>query len=88
MKLFVVHQFTSAMIENKAAVLQPPGLAVTINADGFGDRPNKVSKYELLTSDVPRFDDGFKLFYEEDTNLMDAGAVLALHPPPDLVVYE
>ncbi|MEA2254601.1 MAG: hypothetical protein QOG35_646 [Solirubrobacteraceae bacterium] len=88
MKLFVVHQFTSDMIENKAAVQQPPGLAVTINADGFGDRPNKVSKYELLTSDVPRFDDGFKLFYEEDTNLMDAGAVLALHPPPDLVVYE
>jgi hypothetical protein len=88
MKLFVVHQFTRDMIENKPGVLRPPGLAVTINADGFGDRPNKVSKYELLTSDVPRFDDGFKLFYEEDTNLMGAGAVLALHPPPDLVVYE
>lgn len=88
MKLFVVHQFTSDMIEDKPGVLSPPGLAMTINADGFGDRPNKVSKYELLTSDVPRFDDGFKLFYEEDTNLMDAGAVLALHPPPDLVVYE
>ena len=87
-KLFVVHQFTSDMIEDKAAVLRPPGLAVTFNADGFGDRANKVSKYELFTTGVPRFDDGFKLFYEEDTNLMGPRDVLALAPPPDLVVYE
>ncbi len=87
-KLFVVHQFTSAMIEDKERVLRPPGLAMTFNADGFGDRPNKVSKYDLFTSEVPLFHDGFKLFYEEDTNLMEPRDVLALRPPPDLVVYE
>jgi hypothetical protein len=87
-KLFVVHQFTRAMIADKPRVLRPPGLATTFNADGFGDRANKVSKYELFTSEPPRFDDGFKLFYEEDTNLMGPREVLALHPPPDLVVYE
>jgi len=87
-KLFVVHQFTSGMIANKDRVLRRPGLAVTMNVDGFGDRPNKLSKYAQFTSELTRFNDGFKLFYEEDTNLMSPGAVLALRPPPDLVVYE
>ena len=87
-KLFVVHQFTAGMVKDKASVLQPPGLAVTMNVDGFGDRPNKVAKYDEFTSDGVRFNDGLKLFYDEDTNLMDPGAVLALGPPPDLVVYE
>ena len=87
-KLFVVHQFTSGMIVGKERVVRRPGLAVTMNVDGFGDRPNKVSKYDEFTSELARFHDGFKLFYEEDTNLMQPRQVLALGPPPDLVVYE
>jgi hypothetical protein len=87
-KLFVVHQFTAGMVKDKPSVLRPPGLAVTMNVDGFGDPANKVAKYDEFTSDGVRFNDGFKLFYEEDTNLMDPRAVLALGPPPDLVVYE
>jgi hypothetical protein len=88
-KLFVIHQFTYDMIAGKERVARPPGLAVTMNVDGFGDRPNKISKYDAFTSEAgARFHDGFKLFYEEDTNLMSPGAVLDLKPPPDLVVYE
>ena len=62
--------------------------ALAINVDGFGDRPNKISKYEMFTRERVRFNDGFKLFYEEDTNLMSPASVLALRPPPDVVVYE
>jgi hypothetical protein len=87
-KLFVVHQFTAGMIKDKATVLRPPGLAVTMNVDGFGDRANKVAKYDEFTSDGTGFNDGLKLFFEEDTNLMDPRAVLGLGPPPDLIVYE
>ncbi len=87
-KLFVVHQFTSDMIENKDRVAKQSGLAVTMNVDGFGDRANKISKYEQFTSERTRFHDGFKLFYEEDTDVMSPGAVLQMRPPPDLVVYE
>jgi hypothetical protein len=87
-KLFVVHQFTSGMIADKDRVVARPGLALTMNVDGFGDRPNKISKYAQFTSELTRFNDGFKLFYEEDTNLMTPGAVLGLRPPPDLIVYE
>jgi hypothetical protein len=87
-KLFVVHQFTEDMIADKGRVERPRGLAVTMNVDGFGTRPAKVSKYRLFTTDGKRFHDGFKLFYREDTGLMKPRSVLALQPPPDLVVYE
>jgi hypothetical protein len=87
-KLFVVHQFTPNMIADKAQVQELPGLAMTMNVDGFGDRANKVSKYRLFTHDGTNFHIGFKLFYVEDTGLMRPRSVLALRPPPDLVVYE
>ena len=87
-KLFVVHQFTKDMIKGKERVKRRPGLAMTMNVDGFGDRANKLAKYREFTSEAVRFHDGFKLFYREDTNLMAPGAVLDLRPPPDLVVYE
>ena len=87
-KLFVIHQFTKDMIQDKERVKDRPGLAITMNVDGFGDRPNKISKYREFTTEVERFHDGFKLFYKEDVNLMTPGAVLDLKPPPDLVIYE
>ena len=87
-KLFVVHQFTENMIRDKERVKRRRGLAITMNVDGFGDRPNKIAKYRQFTSEATRFNDGFKLFYKEDSNLMTPGAVLDLRPPPDLIVYE
>jgi hypothetical protein len=87
-KLFVVHQFTPNMIGDKRQVRPLPGLAMTMNVDGFGDRPNKISKYRLFTHDGTSFHRGYKLFYEEDTNLMTPRSVLALQPRPDFVVYE
>jgi hypothetical protein len=87
-KLLIVHQFTDDMIAGKSTLRGAPGVALTINVDGFGDRPNKLSKYEAFTSAPPRFNDGFKVFYKEDTNLMRPASVLGLRPPPDVVVYE
>jgi hypothetical protein len=87
-KLFVVHQFTANMIRGKPHVAQRPGLAMTMNVDGFGDRANKVAKYREFTHDGTRFHHGYKLFYSEDVGLMKPRSVLALQPPPDFVVYE
>ena len=87
-KLFLVHQFTSGMIENKHLVKPREGLAITFNVDGFGDQPNKLSKWELFTEQRPRMNDGYKLFYKEDVNLMTPREVLRMRPAPDLVVYE
>jgi hypothetical protein len=87
-KLLVVHRFTHDMIRNEQALERHPGVALTINVDGFGDRPIKVAKYREFTRPRRRKPNGFKLFYEEDTNLMSPRQVLRLRPPPDLVVYE
>ena len=66
-----------------------PGLAITYNVDGFGTQSVKVAKYEAFAgANRAGFHDGFKLFYEEDTDLMRPRQVLALRPPPDVIVYE
>ena len=87
-KLLVVHRFTGDMIEAEHDLERHPGVALVVNVDGFGDRPNKISKYNEFTDDLQRRFNGFKLFYEEDVNLMKPKQVLRLRPQPDLVVYE
>src|SRR5215212_6948799 len=87
-KLLVVHRFTGDMIQSEHELERDPGVALVVNVDGFGDRPNKVSKYREFTRDLRRRYNGFKLFYQEDLNLMSPKQVLHLRPEPDLVVYE
>jgi hypothetical protein len=87
-KLLVVHRFTSDMIENEHQLERNPGVALVVNVDGFGEQSNKIAKYHEFTRDLPRRFNGFKLFYNEDVNLMKPRQVLRLRPEPDLVVYE
>jgi hypothetical protein len=87
-KLLVVHRFTGDMIQAEHDLERHPGVALVVNVDGFGDQPNKISKYNEFTRDLRRRFNGFKLFYEEDVNLMKPKQVLRLSPRPDLVVYE
>jgi hypothetical protein len=88
-KLFIVHQFTSDMIKHKEDIKTRPELAMTFDVDGFGDRPNKISKYHAFTRGYKKtFHHGIKLYYELDTNLMTPNAVLRLEPEPDLIVYQ
>jgi hypothetical protein len=87
-KLFLIHQFTNDMVDD-TQLEQRPGLAMVLNADGFGTPQLKKAKYKAFTSSPRRFfGEGFKLFYREDTRLMTPQQVLALRPPPDVVVYE
>jgi hypothetical protein len=87
-KLLIVHQFTSGMIRHKRQLVEHPGVALVVNIDGFGNPPNKISKYRLFAKRHPPWFNGFKLFYHEDTNMMSPRAVLRLHPRPDVVIYE
>jgi hypothetical protein len=87
-KLLVVHRFTGDMIENEDDLKRHPGVALVVNVDGFGDQPNKISKYNEFTRGKRDRHHGFKLFYEEDVNLMNPREVLRLKPQPSLVVYE
>ena len=86
-KLVVIHQFTDDMVD-ETALKARDGLAIVLNADGFGSSAVKKSKYHAFTRQSPGFEAGFKLFYEEDLGLMTPRQVLRLRPPPDFVVYE
>jgi hypothetical protein len=87
-KLFVIHQFTDDMVDD-AALKHRKGLAMVLNADGFGGQEVKIDKYRAFTR-TPRkfFFEGFKLFYKEDVDLLTPAQVMRLTPRPDFVVYE
>jgi hypothetical protein len=86
-KLFVIHQFTDDMVDEK--LLKPrEGLATVLNVDGFGNQAVKKAKYHDFTRQAPDFFHGYKLFYEEDTDMMRPREVMRLRPKPVLVVYE
>jgi hypothetical protein len=86
-KLFVVHQFTDDMVD-ETALKDREGLALVLNVDGFGNQAVKKAKYKDFTAQAPDAYHGFKLFYEEDTDLMRPAQVLRMRPRPVLVVYE
>ena len=87
-KLLIVHQFTPSMIRHKRRLAEHPGVALVVNIDGFGNPPNKISKYRLFANRRAPWFNGFKLFYHEDTNMMSPRAVMRLHPRPDVIIYE
>jgi hypothetical protein len=86
-KLFMIHQFHDSMIRDKARIAIRPGLAMTWNADGFGVRSAKLDDYRSYTRDR-RFHPGFKLFYENDVQLLSPREVLRLRPVPRVINYQ
>ncbi len=86
-KMVVIHQFTDEMVD-ETALQARDSLDIVLNADGFGSREVKKAKYHAFTRQEHGFFAGFKLFYEEDLDLMPPRQVLRLRPPPDFVVYE
>jgi hypothetical protein len=86
-KLFVIHQFTDDMVDDTKLKL-PEGLDMVLNVDGFGGQEIKRAKYRNFAREAKDFHHGFKLFYEEDTDLMSPRQVLRMKPRPELVVYE
>jgi hypothetical protein len=86
-KLFVIHQFTDDMVDH-TKLKQREGLDIVLNVDGFGGPEIKRAKYRSFAREAKDFHHGFKLFYEEDTDLMTPRQVLRLRPRPSLIVYE
>jgi len=87
-KLLLVHRFTKDMIENERDLREPSGVALALNVDGFGTQPQKEVKYREFTRGRRGKNNGFKLFYREDTGLMTPRQTLRLRPSPDVVAYE
>jgi hypothetical protein len=86
-KLFVIHQFTDDMVDH-TTLKHRERLATVLNVDGFGEQGIKKAKYRRFAREAREFHPGFKLFFEEDTNLMTPRQVMRMKPRPDLIVYE
>ena len=83
----MIHQFTDDMVDH-TALKRRDQLAMVLNVDGFGGREIKEAKYRRFARDAHEFHPGFKLFFEEDTDLMTPRQVMRMRPRPDLIVYE
>ena len=86
-KLFVLHQFRPSMLPDRDRIARRNGLATVLHVDGFGGQGAKRSAYSLLQQPA-RFHMGFKLFLDEDTDLMTPVETMALRPRPELVSYQ
>lgn len=88
-KMFIVHQFQVRMITNREQLVDRPGLATIIHADGFGGRAIKLQTYTIIQARAPLWN-GFKLFIDEDTAMFSPADVLGFTtvPVPDLITYQ
>ena len=87
-KMLVVHQFTLEMIEDRSKLKRYPGVELVLNVDGVGDPKLKIDKYNAFMKQRDRARSGFKVFYEEDTDMLSPAEVMRLRPEPEFVVYE
>ena len=86
-KLFVLHQFRTAMIRDIDRVQPRAGLAMVQHVDGFGTRGQKRATYHAVARPA-QFLMGMKLFYDEDVRRMGPPAVHALRPRVRFVSFQ
>ena len=70
------------------AHLPRPLLDVVLSVDGFGGQALKRSTYRACMRQGMLPFSGFKLFYLQDTNLLEPAQVMALTPSPALIIYQ
>jgi hypothetical protein len=90
-KIVIVHQFLPSMVTDWRAIHGAPGVQFVMDTDGFGGQGIKLANYRSFITDQPippvRYG-GIKLFYKYDVDLMTPSQVVALQPPPSLVIYQ
>lgn len=87
-KILIVHQFNLYSITNKDQIVAPDGVQFVLEVDGWGDPEMKRGTYDVVAGEVPFDFYGFKLWYRQDEPLMTPEEVIALVPPPDIVIYQ
>lgn len=90
-KMFVLHQFTSRMIADRASIdTSHPQLEVLVHADGQGSQPAKQATWNALHSNAPSgVSWGWKNFYDEDTPMLTPEqSMSSVVPTPQLFTYQ
>jgi hypothetical protein len=88
-KLLIVHQFTLAMIGDRAELdTGRDELSVMLHADGFGSPGQKFHTWEALHRDAPDVWWGWKNFYDEDRPTFTPAETVAVDPSPRFISYQ
>jgi hypothetical protein len=87
-KVLIVHQFTTDMLPDKEKIWNTSALDVVLVADGFGSPALKRHTYSTVLRQHALAFSGFKLFYIQDTNLLQPSQVVALTPSPSVIIYQ
>ncbi|MDP9498193.1 MAG: hypothetical protein M3P46_11175, partial [Actinomycetota bacterium] len=87
-KIFMIHQFKVYQLPDRKKIADREGLATVLHVDGFGTQKEKFLTYDVLASRDKQFVNGFKLFYDEDTDLLTPSEVARIKPRPELVSYQ
>jgi hypothetical protein len=87
-KVLIVHQFTTGMLPDKEKIWSSSALDIVLAADGFGPPALKRHTYSMVLRQHSLAFSGFKLFYIQDTDLLQPSQVLALTPPPAVIIYQ
>jgi len=86
-KVVIVHQFRKDMVKHIRRIRDRPGLAMLQHVDGFGTQAQKMDTYRHVEQHK-LFHMGFKLFYDEDTDLFRPREVLRIRPRVEYVSYQ
>jgi hypothetical protein len=89
-KLFVLHQFRSSMLRDRAAIdLGRPELTTVVHVDGQGSQPDKQATWRALHDGAPAVAWGWKNFFDEDEPMLTPQQTMTeVVPVPDLVTYQ
>jgi len=89
-KLFVLHQFRSSMLRDRASIdLARPELTTVVHVDGQGSQPDKQATWRALHDGAPDVAWGWKNFFDEDEPMLTPEQTMAdVSPTPDLVTYQ
>ena len=87
-KVLMVHQFTTGMLPDKDKIWKSSVVDVVLAVDGFGSPALKRSTYGAVHRQHSLAFSGFKLFYIQDTDLLQPSQVLGLTPAPSVIIYQ
>lgn len=87
-KILIIHQFRESMLPDWQKIKLQPGVEVVTCVDGFGPPQSKIGDYEVFDQQQLIEYPGMKLFYKLDKPVMSPQDVLALNPPPLMVMYQ
>lgn len=87
-RVLILHQFKDSMLPDKEAIVDFPYVETVIDSDGAFSAEVKISSYQQYAAE-PAFEyGGVKLFTVRDRRLLTPDEVMALQPPPVVIIYQ